>query len=342
MRAVRFHEHGPASALVVDEIESTEPAAGQIRLAVKTAGINHLDIWCRRGMPGVKIPLPRIPGADAAGVVDAVGEGVTGVAVGDRVYLNPGYGCGECAPCARGEASLCYRYRIYGESHDGTYTEEMVVPEDHVRRLPDDVTFEAGAAAPLAAMTAWRMLVTRGRIQQGETVVVLGAGGGVGLFAVQIARVLGARLAVTASSPEKLARLEPYEPELLVDYSKDRFVPEVRRWTGKSGADVVVDCVGKETWVQSLSALRKGGRLLTCGATTGHDPNTDIRHIFFRQLEVIGSTMGSPQELDAVMEHVFAGRIRPVVHETLPLEEAGRAQQLLEDRAVFGKVVLST
>ena len=338
MRAIRIHEHGGPEAMRLDEVPDPVPGPGEVLVEVGAAGINHLDVFVRRGMPGVTIPLPRILGADAAGVVAVLGDGVTAPAVGTRVLLYPATYCGACDLCESGDASMCGRYRIYGEHADGTYAEKVVARADNAIPIPDGWTFAEAASVPLVFVTAWRMLITRGRLKPGEDVLILGAGSGVGSACVQIARLVGARVWATASSEEKQERARALGAEVIVPY--ERFDKFVRDRTGRRGVDVVVDYVGKDTWTTSLRALRQGGRILTCGATTGFDPTDDLRHIFFRQLEVIGSTMGSRTELKQVLKHLFDGRLRAVVDRVVPLAQAAEAHRLIEARQVFGKVVL--
>ncbi len=338
MRAVRFHRQGPPDVLQIDELPSPEPGPGEVRLDIKAAGVNHLDIWVRRTLP--RIPVPRIPGADAAGVVGAVGEGVTDRQIGDRVLLNPGISCGACVRCVQGEASLCSSYGIYGESCDGTYVEQKIVPASQCFPLPPQWSFAQGAAFPLVALTAWRMLVVRGRVQPGETILILGAAAGVGVLCIQIAKLAGLRVIATASTEAKRALCEELGADHVLDYTQPGWQKEVRRLTG-DGADVCVDYVGEATWRDSIRLTRPGGRIVTCGATTGQDPSADLSHIFFRQLSILGSTMGSRADLEAALLAASRGQLRPVIDRTLPLTEAAQAHQLIEDRAVAGKLVLS-
>ena len=338
MRAVRFHRQGPPDVLQIDDLPAPQPGPGEVRLDVRAAGINHLDIWVRRTLP--RIPVPRIPGADAAGVIGAVGEGVTDLAPGDRVLLNPGIACGRCVRCAQGEASLCPDYGIYGETCDGTYVEQKVVPATQCLPLPEAWSFAQGAAFPLVALTAWRMLVVRGRIQPGETILILGAAAGVGCQCIQIAKLAGLRVIATASTEAKRALCLELGADHALDYTQPGWQKEVRRISG-GGVDVTVDYVGEATWRDSVRLTRAGGRLLTCGATTGQAPSADLTHVFFRQLSVIGSTMGSRADLESALLAASRGQLRPVIDSVLPLAEAARAHQLIEDRAVAGKLVLT-
>tara|TARA_Y100001968_G_C19443994_1_gene764210 strand:- start:234 stop:1274 length:1041 start_codon:yes stop_codon:yes gene_type:complete len=338
MQAIRFEHQGPPEVLHLCELPDPVPGPGQVLLEVHAASVNHLDIWVRRELPGVQ--LPRIPGADAAGMVCAVGEGVSSPGPGTRVLLNPGYGCGSCARCDEGETSLCRRYHILGESGDGTYCSKLVVAAEQCLPVPQDWSFEEAAAFPLVAITSWRMCVTRGALRAGEKVLILGASGGVGAMCVQLARHRGCQVIATASTEEKLALCRRLGAEYTVNYSDSDWPRRVRELAGRGGVDVTIDCVGKATWQQSLRLTRAGGRILTCGATTGHDPVEDLRHIFFRQLSVIGSTMGSRQDLEAALAVAAQGEISPVIHRVLPLSQAARAHQLIEDRAVLGKIVL--
>jgi len=340
MRAVRFHRQGPPEVLQLDRIAPPDPPGpGEVLLDVRAASVNHLDIWVRRSLPN--IPLPRIPGADAAGVVLEVGAGVTQVAAGDRVLIDPGFTTSDTIEVIRGEPSLSPAYGILGESCDGTYRDRLVVPARSCQPIPPGWSFAQAAAFPLTAITAWRMCVVRGRLQPGEDVLILGAAAGVGVMCIQIAKLCGCRVIAAASTKEKLDLCASLGADELIPYADVNWVKEARRLTGKQGADVTIDYVGKTTWQGSLRATKAGGRVLTCGATTGHDPVEDLRHVFFRQLSIVGSTMGSAADLAAALKLAGQGKLEPVLSEVLPLAEAARAHRLIEERKVLGKVVLS-
>jgi len=340
MRAIRFHEQGPPEVLQLDRIAApAPPGPGEALLDVRAASVNHLDIWVRRSLPN--IPLPRIPGADASGGVLEVGPGVDHLAVGQRVLIDPGFTTSETMEVIRGEPSLSKSYGILGESCDGTYRERLVVPARSCLPIPDGWSFAQAAAFPLTALTAWRMCVVRGRLQPGEDVLILGAAAGVGVMCIQIAKLCGCRVLAAASTREKLDLCASLGADVLIPYADVDWVREARRLTGGRGVDVTIDYVGKTTWKGSLKATRAGGRVLTCGATTGHDPTLDLRHVFFRQLSIIGSTMGSTADLASALKLAGEGRLQPVLSEVLPLAEAPRAHRLIEERKVLGKVVLS-
>jgi NADPH:quinone reductase-like Zn-dependent oxidoreductase len=340
MKAAFFVKHGGPDVIEYGDFDAPDVGHGEVLIDVKAASLNHLDLFVRRGIPGLDIPLPHIPGSDAAGVVSAVGDGVEESEPGDRVLINPTLSCGKCEFCIRGDASMCRSFRITGEHLKGTCCEKLVVPEKNVIKIPDGITFEEAAAVPLVFVTSWRMLITRGRLRAGENVLILGAAAGVGTACIQIAKATGARVFAAAGTDEKLELCEELGADVLINYSKENFLKRVRKETGNRGVDVCVDYVGKDTWVKSLKCLTTGGRLLTCGATTGYDPATDLRHIFFRQLEVIGSTMGSKDELLAALKLIFAGKMRPVIGKIFELPDTADAHRLMESRNVLGKVVI--
>ena len=340
MKAIYFDEHGGPEVLQYGDLDDPAPGPGEVLLAVKAASLNHIDIFLRRGVPGVKIALPHVPGCDASGVVEEVGEGVTSVAVGDRVLINPSMSCGACEFCERGDSPLCLHYKIFGEHVWGTLRDRLVAPEDNVIRIPDDLSFEEAAAAPLVFVTAWRMLVTRGQLKRGEDILILGAAAGVGTACIQIAKQLGARVFAAASSDEKLELCKQLGADVLINYEQEDFAQRVRAETGKKGVEVCVDYVGKTTWVKSLRSTARGGRVVTCGATTGFDPNTDLRHIFYRQLSIMGSTMGTKAELMAPLELIFNKDMKSVVGNVFELEDAAEAHRLMEQRGAVGKIVI--
>lgn len=340
MKAVFFKEHGGPEVLEYGDFEEPTVGRGEVAVDVRAASVNHLDLFVRRGMPGVKIELPHIPGSDAAGVVSAVGEDVAQLSVGDRVLINPSVSCGHCEFCARGDASLCTKYVLTGESSQGTCCERIVVPARNAIPIPESLSFEDAASIPLVFLTAWRMLISRGRVSPGEDVLILGAAAGVGIAAIQIAKAAGARVIAAASSKEKLELCGELGADVLINYAEEDFVKRVRSETGKRGVDVTVDYIGKDTWVKSLRSLVGGGRLLTCGATTGYDPQTDLRHVFFRQLEVIGSTMGGHNDLMKPLKLILEGRMRPVVGAVFDLENTAEAHRMMEQRRAIGKIVI--
>jgi NADPH:quinone reductase-like Zn-dependent oxidoreductase len=309
-------------------------------VAVKAAALNHLDIWVRKGWPGLKLAFPHVLGSDVAGVVEAVGAGVEGVKAGDAVVLNPSLGCGRCERCLSGHENLCRRFAILGEHVSGGMAQRVAVPARNVMAKPARLSFEEAAAVPLTFMTAWHALVARAKVRPGETVLVHAAGSGVGVAAVQIAKLLGARVIATAGSDAKLEKARSLGADEVVNYETQDFVQEARRLTDRKGVDVVFEHVGKKTWEKSILAVGIGGRITTVGATTGFDPLTDLRHVFFRQISILGSTMGTAGDLLEVLRFVGEGKLRPVVDRTLPLAEARAGQELLSDRAQFGKIVL--
>lgn len=341
MKAILFDQHGPPEVLVQRDLPDPEISGSEVLIEVRAAAVNHLDVFLRRGLPGLRLNLPHVPGSDAAGIVRAVGPKVdSSLVAGTRVVLNPGISCGHCEFCSEGFGGACRTYKVVGEHTDGTYAQLLKVPSTNLLPLPDSMSFEDAAAAPLVFMTAWSMLIGKGQLRPGEDVLVLAAGSGVGTAAVQIARLAGCRVFAAAGSDEKLEHARKLGADVLINYRNEEFDRVVRQKTGNRGVDVVVDHVGADTWVRSLKAARKGGRILTCGATSGYAPQTDLRHIFYRQLRVIGSTMGSDSDFASVMRCVFRGQLRPVVDSVLPLKDAAEAHRRLEARNVFGKIVL--
>jgi NADPH:quinone reductase-like Zn-dependent oxidoreductase len=338
--AIVLREHGGPEVLHAARLPMPQPGPGEVRVEVRAVALNHLDLWVRRGGPAFRLEYPHRLGSDIAGVVDAVGPGVDEALVGRRTIVNPGLSCGACRDCLGGADNLCRGYRILGENAQGGYATHLVVPRANLAPYPGELSFPEAAASILPFLTAWQMLVRKARVAPGETVLVHGAGAGVGVAAIQVARLLGARVIATAGSPEKLARARELGADEGIDYRAQDFVAEVRRLTERRGVDVVFEHVGGDTFAASLRALRNGGRLVTCGATAGATPQIDLRHVFFRQLEILGSTMGPKGDLFTIAGHVAAGRLRPVVHAVLPLAEAAEAHRLLEARAVFGKLVL--
>jgi NADPH2:quinone reductase len=340
MKAVQFDSHGDRDVLEYGEFDDPEPGRGDVVIDVKAGALNHLDIWTRRGMPGIDLEMPHIPGSDAAGVVESVGEGVTRFEPGDRAAVSAGVSCGECEFCRHGEETLCPSFHIIGEHVRGVHAEKAAVPAENLVPVPAGVDWEVAGSASLVFQTAWRMLQTRADIEAGEKVLVLGASGGVGHAAVQIADHAGCEVFTTASTEEKLSHAESCGADHVIDYETDDFAEEVAALTGKRGVDVVVDHVGAATYPDSLKSLAKGGRLVTCGATTGPNPDAGLNRIFWNQLSIIGSTMATPGEVDDVLELVWDGTFEPRVRDVLPMSEAARAHEMIENREGFGKVVV--
>jgi len=342
VRGLTISAHGGVERL---ELRDDLPAPAlrtptDVRVRVHAAALNHLDLFVLEGLPGVTIVPPFVMGTDAAGVVDAVGPAVTSVRVGDRVIVNPGISCRTCEYCRDGEQPLCVRFRVLGEHVPGLAAELVVVPETNVRTIPDDLPMEDAAAFTLATLTAWRLMVTRARVRAGEDVLIWGIGGGVALAALQICKAIGARVWVTSSSDAKLARARALGADVTLDHTRDDVPRLVRERTGKRGMDVVLDNVGEATWQRSLLALGRRGRLVTCGGTTGPMVTTDVRRLFWNQWSIMGSTMGSDAEFDAVTAELRAGRLRPPVDSVWPIEEGRRAYERLASGEQFGKVVL--
>jgi NADPH:quinone reductase-like Zn-dependent oxidoreductase len=340
MKAVRMHATGGADVLRYEEVPDPAPIPGEALVRVRATALNHLDLWTRKGQAGRAPTLPHILGNDVAGEVAAVPVPVEGVSVGQRVMISPGTSCGRCAMCLSGEDNSCRAYRILGYQLPGGYAQLVRVPLATVIPLPPHIPFEEAAAFPLVFLTAWRMLVVRARLRPGEDVLVWAAGSGVGMASIQIAKLLGARVIATAGRDTKRDEARRLGADAVLDHHKDDVVEEVRRLTGKKGADVVVEHVGQATWDRSILALAHRGRLVTCGATTGADGKTELKHLFAKQLSLFGSYMGSKADLLEVAAHYFAGRLRPVVHTVLPLAEARRAHEMMEASQHFGKIVL--
>lgn len=327
--------------MTIDEVDTPKPSEGDVLVDVEACGINRVDIWTRQGGPHVDLPLPHVLGADAAGSVAATGDGVTGVSEGDRIVVNPGLSCGTCRACVAGEHSLCPEFRLLGEHRWGGYGERVVVPATNVHPIPDDVDATTVAAAPVVTVTAWRMLRTRADVGLGDSVLVVGASGGVGTAAVKIAKAAGATVFGTTRDEDKVDDLEAIgvdEPVVIGDDGK--FHRDVLSRTDGEGVDVVVESVGEAAWKPALKSATKGGTVVTCGATTGYDPGAGLNYIFWKQLDVKGSTMGSRAEFADAIQLVLDGTIEPVIDRVVPLEGVGEAHRAIEDGEVFGKVVL--
>jgi NADPH:quinone reductase-like Zn-dependent oxidoreductase len=343
VEAMVIRRNGGPEVLARETIDLAEPGPREVRVRVRAVALNHLDIWTRRGLPNLRLDFPHRLGADVAGTIDALGPGAhltNGFALGDKILVNPGLSCGVCAACLGGRDNLCRSYHILGESTHGGYARFINVPDTNILPFPAPFSFVEAAAIPLVFLTAWQMLVVKAKLRAGETVLIHAAGSGVSSAAIQIAKVIGARVIATAGSDAKVDQARKLGADEAINYATQDFLVECRRLTGKKGADCVVDHVGGDVFVKSLQACAWGGRVVTCGATAGFTPAVDLRQIFFRQIEVLGSTMGSKADLFAVLEHVRAGKLRPVVDRALPLWEAAKAHTLLESRAAFGKVVL--
>ncbi|MBN2358716.1 MAG: zinc-binding dehydrogenase [Deltaproteobacteria bacterium] len=340
MRAMAYTGHGGPE--VIEPIELPEPEVGphDVSVAVKAAALNHLDLWVRRGWPGLELALPHVPGSDIAGVVERVGAAVAGWRPGDAVIVAPGAGCGACALCLDGDESLCPRYRIYGEQVPGGMRQRFAVPAGHLLPAPSGLSFAEAAALPLALVTAWRMVVVRGRLRPAETVLVQAAGSGVSTAAIQIGRSLGARVIAAGSTAAKREHALRLGAQAAVDSSQPAWRQQVKQLTGGRGVDLAVDHVGGERFEHSLACLRPGGRLVTCGATAGARVALELRHVFFKQLSIVGSTMGSRADLARALALVEAGQIKPVVDSLLPFAELRAGHRRLEERAAIGKVVL--
>ena len=340
MKAIRFHTHGGAEVLQYEDAPTPEARVGEALVRVRATSLNHLDIFQRRGIERVRIPLPHISGADVAGEVVEAPDGT--LASGSRVMLQPGLSCGRCAMCLEGRDNECPRYDVLGYQSDGGYAEYVRVPVQNLIPIPDAIGFIEASAFPLTFLTAWHMLLTRARLQAGELVLVIGGGSGVGQAAIQIARLHGARVIATAGTDEKLARARALGAHETVNHTSGDLAADVRRLTNGRGVDVVVEHVGTATWDRSVRSLARGGRLVTCGATTGHDARIDLRFLFSRQLSLLGSYMGRKAELLRAAEFLFSGELMPIIDRVYPLAEAAEAHRRLEAREGFGKIVLTT
>jgi NADPH:quinone reductase-like Zn-dependent oxidoreductase len=345
MRSEAMVINATGSVDVLERATIDVPDAGprEVRVRVRAVALNHLDVWTRRGLPNVKYDFPHRLGADIAGEVESAGAGVTSELAkpGTRVIINPGLSCGACERCLRGEDNLCARYGIMGETRQGGYGQHIVVPEQNLLPLPGKLSFEEAAAIPLCFLTAWQMVVTRAQVRPGQTVLVHAAGSGVSSAAIQIAKMHGARIFATTSTDEKAKRAKELGADEVINYATQDFVAEVKRFTAKKGVDVIIDHVGGDVMSKSVVAATRGGCIVTCGATAGFTPTIDLRHVFFRQVRILGSTMGCKGDLFEILRHVEAGKLKPVVDSVMPLWDARKAHTMLEERKAFGKVVLS-
>lgn len=340
MKAVVLHRHGGPGVLEALELPQPKIRADEVLVRVRAVALNHLDLWIRKGLPHLKLAYPHILGSDIAGEVVEVGDLVEGVALGQRVLLHPALSCGRCECCSEGRDNLCPRYRILGENVSGGYAEYLAVPARNLLPFPQNLDFVQAACLPLVFLTAWQMLVDKADIRPGQWVLIHGGGSGVGSAGIQIAKLFGCRVITTAGSEAKLEKAKALGADFGINYKKENFLDAVARIAGKQAIDVVFEHVGKALWKESLLCLKWGGVLVTCGATTGAEVTTDLRQVFFRQLRILGSTMGSRGSQFEILRQVEAGRLKPVLDRTLPLAEAREAHRLLETGEVFGKIVL--
>ncbi|USZ70185.1 zinc-binding dehydrogenase (plasmid) [Halorussus salilacus] len=340
MRAAHITQYGsPDEALEIATVDTPEPGPEEVRIQVEACALNRLDVFARLGHPEDEGDFPRRTGCDISGVVDSVGPDVTGVEEGESVIVYPGVTCGECEFCLNGEHTMCPEYRIIGEDLPGGLAEYLTVPAWNVEPKPDELDFVSAAAWPITFTTAWRMLVTTGGLRPAESALVLGASGGVGNAALQIAERIGATAYATTSSDEKAARLEEWA-DAVIDYTEAPFDEAVRDLTDGRGVDLVADHVGQETWQTSIDALAMGGRMVICGATSGPDPDIDIRSVYQRHRQILGAPMGNRQDFRDALKWVARGEVEPVIDRVLPLDDIADGHRLIEDREVFGKVVV--
>ena len=340
MKAVVINRHGGSDVLEVTELPDPEIDDNEVLVRVNACALNHLDVWIRKGLPGIEFPMPLILGSDIAGVVARVGRLVKNAKPGDEVVLSPGLSCMHCEYCLSGRDNLCASYGILGSRANGGYAEYVKVPSFNVIPKPKNLSFEEASSIPLVFLTAWHMLVERVNLKPGETLLVHAAGSGVGSAAIQIGKLLGARVFATASTDAKLEKAKSIGADETINYQQEDFLDAVKRLTSRRGVDVVFEHTGEATWEKSIRSLVRGGRLVTCGATSGYKGNLDIRYLFSRQISLHGSYMGAKIELLEVMRFFEDGRLKPVVDRVLPLEEAVDAHKAIEDRSQFGKVVL--
>ncbi len=341
MQAVVISEHGGTDVLRIEERERPSPGPDEVLVQVRAVGLNHLDTWVRRGVPGHEFPLPMIPGCDFSGVVAETGELVDWLHVGDRVLGSPGTSCGHCAPCSRGDDNLCPEYGILGETQDGACAEYITLSARNALAMPEGLDFPEAAAVPLTFLTAWHMLVVRCGLNSSDTVLVHAAGSGVGSAAVQIAKLHHAQVIATAGTEAKRQRALELGADHVLPSREGDLAKSVKKLTGRRGVDIVFEHVGEATMPASLRSLARNGRLVTCGATTGPKLEADLRHIFFKNLSILGSTMGSRGELMHVVELVGRGLLKPVVDRVLPLTEIAAAHDALAQREAFGKIILT-
>jgi NADPH:quinone reductase-like Zn-dependent oxidoreductase len=339
MKAVRFHEFGGPEVLKYEDVPEPQLRDDQVLVKVKACALNHLDLWVRKGMPGVK--LPHINGSDVSGDVAQAGKYVTDLKVGERVLLAPMVFCGHCLACASGQQNFCRQFTVLGNGVDGGNCEYMVVERRYVIRIPSELTYDEAASVPLVFLTAWHMLVGRAKIKPGQFVLVLGAGSGVGSAAIQIAKMFNCKVITTAGDEKKMDAGRELGADYTINHYQQKISEEAKKITAKAGVDVVFEHVGKGTWEESIKSLKHGGTLVTCGATTGPDIGMDLRQLFAKQLNLLGSYMGTMGELLEVLDFVFKGTLKPVVDKTFPMREARAAHERLEKREQFGKVVLN-
>jgi len=340
MKAAVIYSHGELDHIKIEDIAPPRPALGEVLLRVRSAGLNHLDIWVRKGRKGVALPMPHILGCDAAGIVEALGPDVCGVKVGDEVILNPGLSCGRCEYCHRGQQSLCASFGIVGLSRPGTFAEYVAVPAKNLCPKPPHLTFDEAGAFVLSFVTAWRMLMTRAQIIPGQTLLIHGIGGGVALSALKLAKLAGAEVIVTSSSDEKLARAKEMGADHTINYKAGDVARTVKEITAGRGVDVVVDTVGAATWPIDFSTVRPGGKIVLCGITTGPEAMTNLRVLYWNQLTIMGSTMGSDEDFRQMVTAVAAARMKPVIDSVHPLENVRDAMGKMEAANQFGKIVL--
>lgn len=339
MKAVRIHEFGGPEVLKYEDSPDPVLRKDQVLVRVRACSLNHLDLWVRGGLRGVN--LPHILGSDVAGEVVETGEYINDVKPGTRVLLAPMVFCNHCEQCMSGHHNLCPQFAVLGNTVDGGNCELIAVPRVNVIPIPDSLDFVSAASVPLVFLTAWHMLLGRAHLRAGQTVLVLGAGSGVGSAAIQICKMLGAEVITTAGDERKLAKARELGADHTIDHYKQKIADEVRRITNKAGVDIVFEHVGQATWPDSVRSLKPGGTLVTCGATTGYEGNLDLRVLFAKQISLLGSYMGEMGELHQVLKHVFAGKLKPVVDRTFPLSETRSAHEYLKKSEMFGKVVLT-
>jgi NADPH:quinone reductase-like Zn-dependent oxidoreductase len=341
MRAATIRKYGGAECVRVEEMPDPRAAEDEVVIDVRAAALNHLDIWVIKGRPGASIKMPHVIGSDASGVVAEAGRRVEGIRPGDEVVLNPALFCGVCEFCLLGEESECASFGIVGLSRPGTFAQKVAAPARNVHPKPAHLDFTEAAAVPLVYQTAWRMLMTRGRLRAGETALIHGIGGGVAVAALQLAKLAGAETIVTSSSDDKLARAKALRADHVVNYISVKDVAHaVREITGGRGVDLCVNSVGAAGWGIDFGAVRRGGRIVICGVTTGAEAQTNLQTLYWNQIEVLGSTLGACEDFRQMMKAVAANRLKPVIDSVMPLEKAGEAIARMEKGGQFGKIVL--